>query len=94
MVYPDLLSELEKETAVGGKFFVFVFILYVVKTSDKDAVVREPPGVGGGTTSVILLLDIWKRLIFNGSLIFERWVEIQGRGIMVMVVLKVGRWGY
>ena len=54
-------------------------------------VVREPAMVGAGTASTIQFLDFCKAMSFNGSPSFEGWVEIQGRGGMVLVVLKVVR---
>ena len=54
-----------KQTAYGGEISRFVFILYVISTSEEDFVIRERPGVGGGTVSVILLLAVWKQLGLN-----------------------------
>ena len=64
MVYTALLSELEKETAVGGKFVAFVFILSVVRISDKDGVVQEPPGVGGGYNFSHIVLGLMETVEF------------------------------
>ena len=46
--------------------------------------VQEPPGLGGGTMSVI-----WFLVNFNGSLRFESWVDINGHGGVGIMVLKV-----
>ena len=32
----------------------------VIYTPEEDVLVREPPGVGGGTTSAIWFLALWK----------------------------------
>ena len=45
-----------KYTSVGGKITRFIFILCVIQTSEEDVMVRETPGVVGGTFSDILFL--------------------------------------
>ena len=42
-----------KHTSYGVNIAGFMFILSVIRTSEEDIVVLEPPGVGGVTMSAI-----------------------------------------